>query len=302
MKVLPTFGRYLRRRFGFPVVKIPLSIPAFTCPNIDGRYARGGCSYCVNESFSPNLAKSPAIATLDTQLSALRKQYRESAKTLGALGFKGFLAYFQSFSNTYAPLETLKALHAAAMRLKKCVGISIGTRADCIDDEILEYICDLNRRTYLWIEIGAQSSHNDALEAINRSETFEVVARTIAKLKSRGVRVCAHTIFGLPAETDDMIMQTIDRVAALNIDAIKIHPLYIVKNAAIAKTDVEPLSIERYLNLLTAAIKRLPSNIIYQRVSAGTDDKSLIAPLWCKNKNLAMGAIRERLLKEGFIY
>ncbi|MDR2639738.1 MAG: TIGR01212 family radical SAM protein [Helicobacteraceae bacterium] len=302
MRVLPTFGRHLRRRFGFRVCKIPLSIPAFTCPNIDGRYGRGGCSYCVNESFSPNLEKTASIVTLETQISALRKQYRSSAKRLRALGFKGFIAYFQSFSNTYAPVESLRALHDRALALKDCVGISVGTRADCIDDDMLNYLSDLNERTYLWVEIGAQSSHDSTLEAINRRESFDTVAKTIAKLKARDIRVCAHTIFGLPRETDEMIMQSIDRVAALNIDAIKIHPLYIVKNAAIAKKDLEPLTIERYLDLLINAIKRLPESVIYQRVSAGVDNDTLIAPKWCANKNRAMSLIRNRLLQEGIAY
>jgi radical SAM protein (TIGR01212 family) len=302
MRVLPTFGRHLRRRFGFAICKIPLSIPAFTCPNIDGKYGRGGCSYCVNESFSPNLEKTSAIVTIDTQISALRKQYRSSAKKLRALGYKGFIAYFQSFSNTYAPVAVLRALHDEALKMKACVGVSIGARADCIDDDMLEYLSDLNRRTYLWIEIGAQSSHNRTLEAINRRENFERVERTITKLKSRGIRVCAHMIFGLPNETDEMIMASVDRIAALNIDAVKIHPLYIVKNAAIAKESLEPLAIERYLKLLIAALKRLPENMIYQRISAGVENDTLIAPKWCGSKNGAMSLIRNRLLKEGMAY
>ncbi|MDR2151697.1 MAG: TIGR01212 family radical SAM protein [Helicobacteraceae bacterium] len=302
MRVLPTFGRYLRRRFGFAVRKIPLSIPAFTCPNIDGKYGRGGCSYCVNESFSPNLIKSSETIDLDRRLTALRTQYRATAQTFRALGFKGFLAYFQSFSNTYAPIETLRALHDCALSQKDCIGVSVGTRADCIDEATLSYLSDLNKRTHLWVEIGAQSSHNQTLKAINRRENFETVAQTIAKLKSRDIRVCAHLIFGLPNETDEMIFQTIDRVAALNIDAIKIHPLYIVQNAAITKSDIEPLSLERYLDLLINAIKRLPENIIYQRISAGVDNETLIAPKWCKNKNYAMSAIRKRLSQDGFIY
>ncbi|MDR1452103.1 MAG: TIGR01212 family radical SAM protein [Helicobacteraceae bacterium] len=302
MRVLPTFGRHLRRRFGFRVCKIPLAIPAFTCPNIDGKYGRGGCAYCVNESFSPNFVKSADSAAIDRQISALQTQYRSNAKALRVLGYRGFLAYFQSFSNTYAPIERLRALHNCALRQKDCVGISVGTRADCIDGKMLDYLSELRARSYLWIEIGAQSSHNQTLDAINRRETFETVAETIVKLKEREINVCAHLIFGLPNETDEMIMQTIDRVAALNIDAIKIHPLYIVKNSAIAKINPEPPSIERYLDLLIEAIRRLPKNIIYQRVSAGVDNETLIAPIWCKNKNGAMNLIRSRLSQEGLVY
>ncbi|MDR1911337.1 MAG: TIGR01212 family radical SAM protein [Helicobacteraceae bacterium] len=302
MIVLPTFGRSLRRYFGFKVRKIPLSIPSFSCPNIDGRFGRGGCSYCVNESFSPNFAKTPRSVTLEAQIDALQSQFSSGVEAFKALGFKRFLAYFQSFSNTYAPIETLRVLHSAALRQKECIGISVGTRADCIDFSTLAYLDELNKKTYLWLEIGAQSSHNETLESINRRERFETVSETIIKLKELGIRVCVHLIFGLPNETDDMILTTVNRVSKLGIDAVKIHPLYIVKNAAIAKESFEPLSIERYLDLLVKSIKRFPKNIVYQRISAGVDSDALIAPLWCKNKNSAMALIRNRLLREGFIY
>ncbi|MDR3347294.1 MAG: TIGR01212 family radical SAM protein [Helicobacteraceae bacterium] len=297
MRALNTFGRHLRERFGFSVRKIPLSISGFTCPNIDGTAGRGGCDYCANESFSPNLAYARREPITD-----LKRQYHSSAMLFAKRGIRHFIAYFQSYSNTYAPVDTLRQLHNCALKQKNCVGISIGTRADCIDDEALEYLRDLNSRTYLWVEIGVQSAHDQTLQSINRRETFETIAAVIAKLKQRSVLVCAHLIFGLPNETDEMILSTIDRVGALGIDAVKIHPLYIVKNTRLARSDFVPITLERYLELLVSAIDRLPREMIYQRISAGVDNESLIAPSWCKRKNVLMSSIRKRLLEHSIVY
>lgn len=315
MRPVATFGRYLSARFGFPVRKIPLSIPGLTCPNIDGTLGRGGCAYCENESFSPNLREksrfslSPKTAEnplLDRQQEALVAQYLSTAKALKKQGYRGFLAYFQSFSNTYAPLETLKALYERALRLPGCVGLSIGTRADCIEPQTLDYLAELSGRTELWVEIGVQSSHDQTLAAINRCERFEEVAATIGALRSRGIRVCAHLIFGLPGEDEAMMLESVDRVAALGVESVKIHPLYVVKNTALAGTlrsgGFEPMAETAYLEALIGALKRLPQSVIIQRVSAGIDDDSLLSPQWCRNKNRVMGNLRRRLLKEGLAY
>ncbi|GHV03633.1 TIGR01212 family radical SAM protein [Campylobacterota bacterium] len=306
MRVLTTFGRHLRSHFGFSVRKIPLAIPGFTCPNIDGKVGRGGCTYCLNESFSPNLRGAANGVTLEAQIEALRSQYREGAKAFRSQGCRHFIAYFQSFSNTYAPLETLRALHDTALALSGCVGISIATRADCIDDRTLEYLAALEKKTYLWVEIGIQSSNDETLNAINRGETFDSVAAIIGKLKERNLRVCAHLIFGLANDDRQSIMHTVDRVAHLNIDALKIHPLYIVKNTALAQSFIKqefvPITFETYAELLLEAIAKLPQNIILQRISAGIDSDMLLAPNWCRNKNSFMATIRNRLRQQQIIY
>ncbi|MGE4295049.1 MAG: TIGR01212 family radical SAM protein [Campylobacterales bacterium] len=315
MRPVATFGRYLFARFGFPVRKIPLSIPGLTCPNIDGTLGRGGCTYCENESFSPNLKEksrfflSPKTLEnplIERQIEALTSQYLSTAKALKKQGFRGFIAYFQSFSNTYAPVETLKRLYERALRLPGCVGLSIGTRADCITQESLDYLADLARRTELWVEIGVQSSHDKTLDLINRCERFEAVAQMIGRLRERNIRVCAHLIFGLPAEDGAMMLETLRRVVALGVESIKIHPLYVVKNTALAASlragGFEPMDEETYLALVTRALAQLPEGIIVQRVSAGIDDESLLAPSWCRNKNRVMGKLRARLLKEGLNY
>ena len=315
MRRLPTFGRYLRSHFGFPVRKIPLSVPGLTCPNIDGTLGRGGCTYCENESFSPNLkGKSrPALSPLseenpliDRQLQAIVEQYTQTAKQLRKQGFKGFLAYFQSFSNTYAPLETLKILYERALRLPGCVGLSIGTRADCITGETLDYLEALAKRTELWVEIGVQSSHDQTLRLLNRCERYDEVADMIGQLRARKIKVCAHLIFGLPGEDEARMEQTFDRVIALGVESIKVHPLYVTKNTALAATlkagGFMPMQETTYVDLLVRVLKRLPDGLWIQRVSAGIDDDSLLAPEWCRNKNKLMGRLRNRLRQEGLAY
>jgi radical SAM protein (TIGR01212 family) len=298
MRVLNTFGRHLRARFGFPVRKIPLAIPGFTCPNINGAITRGGCSYCQNDSFAANAS----AARNSDPIQELIKQYKNGAAGFNKQGVKHFIAYFQSYTNTYCDISLLQRLHSTALNLKNCVGISIGTRADCIDSEKAEYLENLNKKTYLWVEIGVQSTHNKTLDAINRRENFLEIAKTIIHLKKRSINICAHLIFGLEGETKEMILSSVDRIAELKVDAIKIHPLYIVKNTALAKTNAKPMKFDEYIELLFLAIERLPEETIYQRVSAGTEKESLIAPVWCKNKNFLMSAVRKELLKRSIVY
>ncbi|MDR2906028.1 MAG: TIGR01212 family radical SAM protein [Helicobacteraceae bacterium] len=310
-RILRTFGRYLRDRFGENVAKISLSAPNFTCPNIDGALARGGCAYCSNETFSPHLA-----AAFGDQKEAILRQYRESETAFKRRGYKNgknrvktaqksakkFIAYFQSYSNTYAEVSRVAALHEAVLAKKNCVGISIGTRADCIDAAMLDYLRDLNRRTHLWLEIGVQSAHDQTLRAINRQETFGAVAEKIAALRSRGVLVCAHLIFGLPNETREMILESVRRVAALGVNAVKIHPLHINKGTALARQNPPALTPAEYADLLIAAIRILPPEMIYQRISAGIDNSTLIAPDWCRVKNSQMAYLRRALLAQKIIY
>ncbi|MDR0747065.1 MAG: TIGR01212 family radical SAM protein [Helicobacteraceae bacterium] len=298
MRVLNTFGRHLRARFGFPVRKIPLAIPGFTCPNIDGAIARGGCSYCLNDSFTAYVAAGKSSDPVE----ALIEQYKNGAAGFNKRGVKHFIAYFQSYTNTYCGISLLRRLHNAALNLKNCVGISIGTRADCIDGEKAEYLEALNKKTYLWVEIGVQSTHDKTLDAINRQENFSEIAATIADLKARSINVCAHLIFGLEGETKEMILSSVDRVAELKVDAVKIHPLYVVKNTALAKTEINTMGLDEYVELLSLAAERLPEEMIYQRVSAGTEKESLIAPMWCKNKNFLMSAVRKGLLERSIVY
>ena len=317
MKKVFTIGRYFRKKFGEDVYKVPLSIQGFTCPNIDGTVAKGGCTFCLNESFSPNLAKqskkfylnpeAKENPLLKKQLEQVRIQYSATSKRLAAkYGVKKFLAYFQSFTNTYAPIDTLKALYEEALRQPGCIGLSIGTRSDSVTDEILDFLVELSQSKEIWIEYGIQSIYDETLEKINRGHDSANVKRWIEHSKAKGLNVCGHVIFGLPDENEQMMLDTVRESIKWGIDSIKIHPLYVVKNTALAvdylKGKFEPIDEETYIKLLVESIKILPSHISIQRVTAGIGDDSLLAPQWCRNKHEQMKHIRYALKEAGYIY
>jgi len=309
MKKLYTFGKYLRQKFNTTVYKVPISIPGFTCPNIDGTAARGGCVFCENESFSPNLKEKEKIKLnlyskenplLDKQLQSLEWQFKNTIPFLKKrFNAKKFIVYFQSFTNTYAPFSTLKALYEKALSFDDVVGISVGTRTDSITDETLEYLKELSQKTEVWIEYGIQTSNDETLKRINRGHDFKNVVDTITKTKNLGLNVCGHLIYGLPNETRKDWEKTFNDTMKLNIDSIKFHPMYVTKNTLLAKKYEEgkfkPISEEEYIDMLVWSIKNLPENISIQRMTAGIEN--LLAPKWCKNKSIQISHIINTLKK-----
>jgi hypothetical protein len=312
---LNTFGKYLRKKFKNKVSKIPIGISGFTCPNIDGTVAKGGCTFCLNDSFSPNLAKnanktflnlqSKTNPILEQQLQELDRQIITTREAMRAnLGSKKFLVYFQSFTNTYAPFETLKALYDKALSYDDVVGLSIGTRSDCVNDEILDYLVELSKTKEIWIEYGIQSIYDNTLKKINRGHDSLNVEIAIKEAKKRGLNVCGHLIFGLPDENQEMMLNSAKSAYDWGIDSVKYHPLYVVKNTLLANDyksgEFEPISKEDYIDTLIKAIKLKPNNISIQRVTAGIDDDSLLAPAWCGlPKNEMLRYINKELIKEG---
>lgn len=301
MEQIYTFGNYLKNKFGCKVYKVGVNISGFTCPNIDGTVAKGGCTFCENDSFSastgetkdlkgfhlnlhsksnPNLEKQ--LKQLEFQFNAISKRQREE------YGAQKFLVYFQSFTNTYAPIETLKALYEKALSFPDVIGLSIGTRSDSITDETLDYLTSLNKEKEIWIEFGIQSVFDETLEKINRGHTSENVKEWILKAKSKGLHVCGHLIFGLPDESKEMMLYTSKQAYMWGIDSVKYHPLYIVKKTALAndflKGKFTPISEEDYIDILIKSLQMKPKNISVQRVTAGIDDDSLLAPQWCRDK------------------
>ncbi len=314
-----TFGQYLHRKFGFKVSKVPVSISGFTCPNIDGTVAKGGCTFCENDSFSPSLDRARPLKGFFLNLSSsenpfLEQQLRQlewqfdtlSKKLREENGAEKFLVYFQSFTNTYAPLETLKALYEKALSFENVVGLSIGTRSDSISDETMLYLAELSRRAEIWVEFGIQSIYDTTLQRINRGHDSASVRETIAKAKSYGLNVCGHLIFGLPGETREMMLETAKEAYALGIDSVKYHPLYVVKRTALAneyaRGEFEPISQELYLDVLAEALRLKPPRVSVQRISAGIGDDTLIAPMWCRDKNDQLKSVNAALKRWGLKY
>lgn len=314
-----TFGQYLQRAFGAKVSKVPVSISGFTCPNIDGSVAKGGCTFCENDSFSPSLDRarelkgfflnlqSQSNPHLDKQLQQLEWQFNAlSSRLHDENGAKKFMVYFQSFTNTYAPFDTLKALYEKALSFENVVGLSIGTRSDSISDETFEYLRELSRETEIWVEFGIQSIYDETLERINRGHDSANVKEAILKAKSYGLNVCGHLIFGLPGESKEMMLETAKAAYALGIDSVKYHPLYVVKRTALAneytRGEFIPISEELYMEVLKEALLLKPSHVSVQRISAGIDDDTLIAPQWCRDKNRQLRAVNNALASIGLKY
>ncbi len=316
MKHLNTIGRYWRKKYGQKVYKVPVSISGFTCPNIDGTVAKGGCSFCENESFSPNLKDNSKFKLnlgskdnphLEKQLQQLQMQFEATKEVLqNKFGAKKFIVYFQSFTNTYAPLDTLKALYEKALGFDDVIGLSIGTRTDCITEETLDYLQELSRNKEIWVEYGIQSIYDETLEKINRGHDYSNIKEWIKKTKQRDLLVCGHMIFGLPDETRQMMLQGVKEAVELGIDSIKFHPLYVVENTLLTidykQGDFHPITEEEYIDTLVKSIKILPPSVSISRVTAGISDSTLLDPKWCNDKHTQIHNIKQALLKEGLIY
>ena len=317
MREILTAGRYFRAKFGENVYKIPISISGFTCPNIDGTVARGGCVFCENESFSPNLEQKqqkrfylhPTSENpyLEFQLIQLEAQYKKTKKALEKkFGAQKFIIYFQSFTNTYAPLATLKALYTKALSFEGVVGLSIGTRTDSINEEVIAYLAELSKEYEIWVEYGVQSSSDVTLKRINRGHDSANIAKYITLTRQYGLKICAHVIFGLPGETPEMALESVKFALSLGVKSFKFHPLYVVKRTALAndfhKGVFTPISEESYIQTITKAIQLLPEDVMLQRVSAGIQDDTLLSPSWCYTKHQQMSNIRVALKKEGLLY
>jgi radical SAM protein (TIGR01212 family) len=277
-----SYSSYLKRRFGKPVAKIPVN-GGFSCPNLDGTLSRSGCAYCDNSAFSP---VSEATADPSQQVLAAINRLRHR--------FSAFIIYAQPFSNTYGPVDRLRALYEPLIRLPGVVGLSIGTRPDCFTDDIYAYCADLSKRTCLTVELGLQSSHDTTLRAINRGHEFSTFVFTVRRLAALGVETVAHVILGLPGESESMMFETADRLAALPVQGIKFHQLMIVRGTAMermhAEDGVKPLDIEEYASLVSGCIERMRPGQCVHRIMADMDaEKGLIAPSWSADKQ---GSIR----------
>ncbi|MDO9266993.1 MAG: TIGR01212 family radical SAM protein [Sulfurimonas sp.] len=301
MEQIYTFGSYLKNKFGCKVYKVGINISGFTCPNIDGTVAKGGCTFCENDSFSASTGQTQELKgfylnlnsktnpNLDKQLKQLEMQFNAiSKRQREEYGAEKFIVYFQSFTNTYAPFETLKALYEKALSFDNVVGLSIGTRSDSITEETLEYLAKLNLTKEIWIEFGIQSVYDETLKKINRGHNSANIKEWILKAKAKGLNVCGHLIFGLPDETQEMMLETAREAYEWGIDSVKYHPLYVVKKTALANDFLRgaftPITEDIYLHVLIKSLLMKPSNVSVQRVTAGIDDSSLLAPDWCRDK------------------
>jgi hypothetical protein len=297
-----TLGKFLRRQFGQPVQKLSID-GGFTCPNRDGTKGVGGCSYCNNRSFSLGVGRDSLSVQeqIECQINRVRQSGRRKAEL--------FLAYFQSFSNTYGAIAQLRQLYDEALSVREVVGLDIATRPDCVPDPVLDLLQAYAQRTHLWLELGLESSHDRTLARINRGHTWAEFESAMRRSSGRGFNLCVHIILGLPGETPEMMRQTATRLgqlmAELDVPAmgIKLHHLHIVKGTALAKDyaagKITTLTPEEYIPLVCDFLERLPENTVIQRFMGDALGDTLIAPHWSVAKSQMLNAIAAEFERRG---
>ena len=269
------YGTWIRHRFPFRVQKISIDA-GFTCPNRDGRLSTGGCIYCDNRTFNPTYCQQKDSIT--QQLEAGKQFFARKYPEMK------YLAYFQAYTNTYASIDHLRQLYEEALSVKDVVGIVIGTRPDCVSDELLDYLEDLNRRTFLIVEYGVESANNETLQRINRGHTFEQSRMAIEKTHQRGILTGAHIILGLPGEDAQENLRQAPIISSLPIDILKIHQMQIIRGTRLAaEFEQNPFhiySVDEYIRLIANYIQRLRKDLVLERFVSQSPKELLISPQW----------------------
>lgn len=285
------FSAYLKNKFGAKVYKITIDA-GFSCPNRDGTISKGGCIFC-DEGGSFSQAHS--------NLLSIEEQVNIGAKTLhDRFKAEKFMSYFQAYTNTYKPAAELEKIYKSALTHPDIVGLSIGTRPDCVDDDKLNLISDISKDYYTWIEYGLQSIHDKTLQKINRGHDFNCFLKAYEKTKEKGINVCVHVIFGL-WETKEEILQTAQKLAQLKVDGVKIHMLCALKDTKLSKlyenNEIDFMSEDEYINLVCDFLELLPPETTIHRLAGNGLKKNLIAPRWLGAKLDCLNKIDRELIK-----
>lgn len=291
MKTLPynDFGNWIRKKFPFRVQKISVDA-GFTCPNRDGRLSVHGCTYCDNRTFSPSYC---------SRTKSIREQIEEG-KAFFSRKYPEmkYLAYFQSFTNTYGTVEQLKQRYEEALAVEDVVGLVIGTRPDCVDEEKLDYLAGLNKNNFIIVEYGIESANDDTLRRINRGHTFETCQKAIKQTKERGIITGGHIIIGLPGEDKNESLRQAPIISECGLDILKIHQMQIIKGTRLAREYMEKpfhlYSVDEYIQLISEYIQHLNKDIILERFVSQSPKDLLIAPKW----DIKNYVFTNRLIKE----
>ncbi|MDB5054302.1 MAG: family radical protein [Bacilli bacterium] len=289
-KQFHTWNYEMREQFNGKVFKVMLDA-GFTCPNRDGSIASGGCTFCSARG-SGDFAGSRRD-DLVTQFNKIRdlqhKKWPEAR----------YIGYFQAYTNTYAPVEELREYFELILSQPGVVGLSIATRPDCLPDDVVEYLAELNKRTYLWVEMGLQTIHEETSQLINRAHDTQCFLDGVAKLRKHQIRTCAHIIYGLPGETHEMMLETGKAVAKMDVQGIKIHLLHLMKKTPMVKQYeaglLQFLERDEYVKLVVDTLEILPPEMIVHRLTGDAPRDLLMGPMWSQKKWEVLNAFDDEL-------
>ena len=281
---------YWRNMFGCNVHK--LSIDAgFTCPNRDGHVAEGGCIYC--DGRGSKLRQKGELPSVASQIASGKKYYSAQASK--------FIAYFQTFTNTYAPVEKLQALYEEALDQKEVIGLSIGTRPDCLGPDVIELLGGYAKKYHIWVELGLQSINDKTLQLINRGHNYQQFLDAVNALAGKSINICVHIIIGLPGESDEDVLTTARTLAALPIHGIKIHSLLALERTALGEMykigEAKMITKEKYVSLVADVLEILSPNMVIQRLTADGYRDIFLAPDWAMNKLDVLNSINKELIQ-----
>ena len=285
-----SFNKYLKDKFGQKVYKISLD-GGFTCPNRDGKIDTRGCIFC-SKGGSGDFAQNRNLSITE-QIESGKKRVEKKIKS------GKYIAYFQAFTNTYAPVETLRAKYSEAINHPDIVALSIATRPDCLGDDVIELLDEMNKIKPVFVELGLQTIHSDSAKYIRRGYSLEVYNEAVKKLKNIGVNIVVHIILGLPNESEEDMLESVKYVCQSQIDGIKLQLLHIIAGTDLAK-DYEKglfktLEFDEYVELIAKCVAIIPKNIVIHRLTGDGAKKDLIAPLWSADKKRVLNAINKAL-------
>ncbi len=295
-----SYSAYFKRLFGTRVQKVAINA-GFSCPNRDGKVGSGGCTFCINEAFTPSYC-TPSKSVreqIDLGIEFHARRYRKATK---------YLAYFQSFSNTYATLDRLKEIYSEAIGHPQISGIIVGTRPDCVDEEILDYFAELARSSYVAIEYGIESTFDETLARINRGHDFATARWAVEQTAGRGIHTGAHFILGLPGESEEMLHAQIDSINSLPLETIKFHQLQIFRGTQMAdEYDADPEQFhfwerEEYIDLFIDLLERLRGDLVVERFASEAPPRYHYGPNWGLVRNETMLSLFEKRLSERNTY
>ena len=285
-----SLNAYLRNKHGEKIGKLSLDA-GLGCPNRDGSVGRGGCIFCGEDGAGTFAGCSRD--SIELQMASQKRVQREKWKV------NRFIAYFQSYSNTYADVGKLRSIYDSALADEEVCALAIATRPDCLEDDVVELLAQFNEKTHLWVELGLQTMHEATAEWLNRGYGLTVFESAVRRLQAKGIDVVVHVILGLPQESEQDMMATIDYLSGLGIAGIKIHLLHVIENTRLAELyergAFKALDQEAYIGLVVKAIEKLPKDVVVHRLTGDGSRKTLIAPKWPLNKRGVLNGIDKRL-------